>query len=118
MSKNDKRETKKVEELREAEAKAKELEEQKRKEREQLELKARIKEMENKKREEAMKRAAEANKEAAIFFDSWWTLRSAKIGKAHLKEIVRADMTARGLKEEETVKRFDEALEQYGVKLA
>ena len=116
MSKNDKKESKQEYSASVAEERAKELEVQKEQEK-QLQLKEQIKLMESKKKAETMEKLSKANVEAEMYFDSWWVMRSKSIGKAHLKEVVRADMKARGLTEKESLTKYDEALSLYGVKL-
>lgn len=77
-------------------------------------LKDEIKKMETKKREKsAPKQAAEKK----ISFDSWYHLRKNLIKKCHMKEIIWADFTARGVKLKQTMAEFDKALELYGIKL-
>ena len=77
-------------------------------------LKDEIKEMEKKKRQES---TPEIPAEKKVSFDSWYHQRKGKIAKCHVKEIIFADMTSRGLKEEATMGEYDKALELYGVKL-
>lgn len=77
-------------------------------------LKAKIKEMEAQKREEM---TPEAPAEKMVSFDSWYHQRKDKIAKCHLKEIIKADFEARGMKKEASMGEFDKALELYGVKL-
>ena len=77
-------------------------------------LKEEIKEMEQKKREESAP-AVKAEKE--VSFDSWYHQRKSKIAKCHMKEIIWADMEARGMKKRAKMSEFDKALELYGVKL-
>ncbi len=50
-------------------------------------------------------------------FDVWWVLRQDKIPGHHMKEVIRADMMARGLSDKESLEDFDVALKQYGIKL-
>jgi hypothetical protein len=52
-----------------------------------------------------------------IDFRSWYALRSPKIPVHHREEILSADFKARGLKDEATLKEFDDALKMYGIKL-
>lgn len=80
----------------------------------QKSLKDEIKEMESKKRQES---APVVPSEVKVSFDSWYHQRKDKIAKCHLKEIILADMQARGMKKEATMGEFDKALELYGVKL-
>lgn len=51
-------------------------------------------------------------------FDAWFASRGAKIPRHHRKEILRADFSARGLGQCESLEDFDDALNQYGVKLS
>jgi len=50
-------------------------------------------------------------------FDVWWVLRQDKIPGHHMKEVIKADMKARGLSDKESLEDFDVALKQYGIKL-
>ena len=77
-------------------------------------LKDEIKEMESKKRLES---TPVTPAEKKVSFDSWFHQRKSQIAKCHLKEIILADMTARGLTQEATMGEYDKALELYGVKL-
>jgi len=52
-----------------------------------------------------------------VEFDSWWALRSPKIPRHHYKEIIKADMKARGMQKLATLAQYDEALAKYGIKL-
>lgn len=49
-------------------------------------------------------------------FDVWWALRQDKIPGHHMKEVIKADMMARGLSNNESLEDFDKALKQYGIK--
>jgi len=53
-----------------------------------------------------------------VDFDGWFAMRGPKIPKHHHKEILRADFSARGLGQSESLEDFDSALNQYGVKLS
>jgi len=75
-------------------------------------IKAEIKKMENEKRVEVPVIA-----DKVVSFDSWYHQRSTKIPKQHLKEIIKADFTSRGLDKEATMEEYDKALKLYGVKL-
>ena len=81
-----------------------------------------IKEMERKAREEALKKAAvqevAEQSEELVMFDAWYAMRAGSIPGKHMKEILRADFTGRGLGNKETMAAFDMALEKYGVKLS
>lgn len=77
-------------------------------------LKEEIKEMEQKKREEAAPPPAPKEE---ISFDAWYHQRKSMIAKCHIKEVIRADFTARGLGKRAEMEQFDKALELYGVKL-
>jgi hypothetical protein len=50
-------------------------------------------------------------------FDTWFSMRESKLARQHRKEIIKADFTARGLKQCESLADFDAALVKYGVKL-
>lgn len=52
-----------------------------------------------------------------VDFDTWFSMRQAKIARQHHKEIIKADFIARGVKECESLEDFDAALRKYGVKL-
>jgi hypothetical protein len=52
-----------------------------------------------------------------VEFDVWWVLRQDKIPGHHMKEVIKADMMARGLSDKESLEDFDAALKQYGIKL-
>jgi hypothetical protein len=56
-------------------------------------------------------------KDDLIDFDAWWMNVSKRV-KMHswMKEIVKADFKARGLKNAETIEKFDETLRIFGVK--
>lgn len=75
-------------------------------------LAAEIKAMEAKKR-----KAAPVKKDHVVTFDSWYHQRKSAIPKQHLKEVIWADMCARGMKDKATMEEFDKALALYGVKL-
>lgn len=55
--------------------------------------------------------------EPRLEFDSWWAMRFDKIPAHHYKEIVKADMRARGLGHSESATTFDKALAKYGISL-
>lgn len=59
----------------------------------------------------------EVSEVVKVDFDGWYALRGPKIPKHHHKEILRADFTARGLGQCESLEDFDAALSMYGVKL-
>lgn len=84
----------------------------KKKKKAKIDIKAEIKKMEDSKRVEAPVVA-----DQPVSFDSWYHQRSPKIPKQHLKEIIRADFTSRGLGKESTMEKYDKALKLYGVKL-
>ena len=52
-----------------------------------------------------------------VEFDAWFASRKSKIDGHHYKEIIMADMKARGVAMLNTMKAFDEALAKYGIKL-
>ena len=78
------------------------------------ELKAEIKKMEEEKRKQI---AELIPKDKKVSFDSLYHQRSHKIPKLHVKEIILADFTARGLSKQETIEEYDKALKQYGVSI-
>jgi hypothetical protein len=59
---------------------------------------------------------AEAKKEL-VDFDAWFAARAARIPLHHYKEIILADMKARGVAMMNEMHKFDEALAKYGIKL-
>jgi hypothetical protein len=73
--------------------------------------------IEIKKMEDAKRKVAPVKQDEKISFDSWYHQRKQSIPKQHLKEILRADFEARGIKEQSTISEFDRALTLYGVKL-
>jgi len=78
----------------------------------ELELASKIKQM-----EDAQRKPAPVKQDKIVSFNTWYHLRKKDIPKQHVKEIVWADMRARGVKELSTVEEFDRALGLYGVKL-
>ena len=84
----------------------------KKKSKKEAKLAAEIKAM-----EEAKRKATPVKKDSTVSFNSWYHQRKHMIPKHHMKEIIWADMSARGMKEQATVEEFDKALELYGVKL-
>jgi hypothetical protein len=54
---------------------------------------------------------------AKVAFDAWWAMNEKKIPSHHHKEVILADMRARGLSLKETVQSYDEGLRRYGLKL-
>ena len=68
-------------------------------------------------REEVLEEAA-APEAPKLDFDAWFASRGTKIPRHHRKEILRADFTARGLGQCESLADFDAALNKYGVKLS
>jgi hypothetical protein len=77
----------------------------------ELELKQKIKEMEQ------QKRKVESPANELVTFDTWFHKRKDSIPSRHMKEILFADFSARGLKGAATMEQFDKALALYGVKL-
>lgn len=65
--------------------------------------------------DEAAPQVVEAIK---VEFDGWWAARSSVIPAVHKKEIIKADFKGRKVSMVSTMADFDEALKQYGVKLA
>ncbi len=78
----------------------------------EVEIAAERKQMENDKR-----KAVPIKQDKTMSYNSWYHQRKSKIPKQHLKEIIWADMIARGVKDISTVEEFDRALELYGIKL-
>ncbi len=70
------------------------------------------------KEEAAELESSQEMQEELIDFDGWWAMHASKIPRQHHKEIVKADMRGRGLREKETLETFDKALAMYGVKLS
>lgn len=68
--------------------------------------------------EDSLKSSAPQTEPAKkIDFDQWWAIRSKDLGQpAHVKEIMLADAKARGLREPETLDRWDWAAHTYGLK--
>lgn len=60
----------------------------------------------------------EAEAAPKLDFDAWFAARAARIPRHHRKEILRADFTARGLGQCESLADFDAALNKYGIKLS
>jgi hypothetical protein len=85
----------------------------------QEELMKSIKKMEAEKRAAAIEKVGKAVSPAdeTVTFDAWWMLRSHKIPRMHMKEVIWADMKGRGLSKAEKVEDYDSALEKYGIKL-
>lgn len=52
-----------------------------------------------------------------VSFDAWWAMTNKKLPPQHRKEVVLADFNSRGLSKNESIGSFNQALEQYGVKL-
>ena len=81
--------------------------------------------MKSLKRQEQLKKEAEAvqqEKQAidqqAVKFDAWWLDISRLLNlRFHMKEIIRADFKARGLKDSEKKEIFDAALKLFGYTL-
>ena len=88
--------------------------------REDLEMKRKIKEMENQARVDAMASASftvveTENKEEQMSYDQWWMMAQGRQKmRPHLKEVIWADMKARGLSKKETKNKYDEALRLFG----
>jgi hypothetical protein len=73
-------------------------------------LRSKIKQMEREQR-------GPLAEEKTVSFDSWFFQRKDKIPKHHMKEVIFADFTARGLDKEATVEQYDKALRLYGIKI-
>jgi hypothetical protein len=69
-------------------------------------------------REEVLEAAPKEAAAPKFDFDAWFASRQPKIPRHHRKEILRADFTARGLGQCESLADFDAALNKYGVKLS
>ena len=89
--------------------------------REERDAKRKIKEMEDAARAEAMASAPvtmiqpEGEDQSLMSYDQWWMLAQArKPLRPHMKEIIWADMKARGLGKKETQAKYDEALRLFG----
>jgi hypothetical protein len=90
--------------------------------REDSELRRSIKEMEDTARQEAMAAAdsvtmvqPEGEDQNLMGFDQWWMLaQGRKKMRSHLKEVIWADMQARGLSKKEPQAKYDEALRLFG----
>lgn len=67
--------------------------------------------------EDAKRKVTPAKQVATMSYDSWYHQRKSEIPKQHLKEVIWADMSARGIKNMSTMEEFDKALGLYGVKL-
>ena len=52
-----------------------------------------------------------------VSFSVWYTMRQSKIPAIHKMGIIKADFEARGIKEEEPLEVFDEALKKYGINI-
>lgn len=64
----------------------------------------------------AAEEAAPMPEQEIFEFDVWWVLRQSKIPAHHMKEVIKADMRARGVSDKETLECFDKALKDYGIK--
>lgn len=67
---------------------------------------------------EAVQAAPKVVEAIKVEFDGWWAARSSVIPAVHKKEIIKADFKGRKVSMVSTMADFDEALKQYGVKLA
>lgn len=66
--------------------------------------------------ERALRAKVESPLEEKIEFESWWAKRASLLNQPnHIKEILKADAQARGLKKEDTVERWDWAARQFGL---
>ena len=68
-------------------------------------------------KEEVQKVIAPIVQEVTISFDAWFAARKKAIPAHHYKEIILADMKARGTSLVNTMANFDAALAKYGIKL-
>lgn len=89
--------------------------------REDFELKRKIKEMEDEARSKAMASAPvsmiqpEGEDQSKMSYDQWWMLaQGRKKMRPSLKEVIWADMQARGLTKKEPQAKYDEALRLFG----
>lgn len=89
--------------------------------RDDLMLKRQIKEMEDQARIEAMASAEvtivqpDGADQEKVSFDQYWMLAQGKVKmRSHLKEIIWADMKARGLSKSESIEKYDAALRLFG----
>lgn len=52
-----------------------------------------------------------------VTFEVWYSMRVNSIPPQHRKDVLLADFMARGMQKEMTIKRFDELLVEYGVRI-
>lgn len=52
-----------------------------------------------------------------VDFDAWWAMVERKIPAHHRKEVIWADLRARGLSQNESLKDYNAGLQKYGLKL-
>lgn len=83
-----------------------------------LELLKNIKKQEQQKRaEDVVQQIQEEKDSRAISFDAWWIEFSKEKGiRHHIKEILKVDFKARGLKDMEKKEDFDKAATIFGYK--
>lgn len=86
------------------------------------ELKRKIKEVEAKRREEAMAStkvtmiAPPGQDVEKVSYDQWWMMLNGRMKiRSHLKEVIWADMKARGITKTESIETFDKALKLFGI---
>lgn len=78
-------------------------------------LKKKIKAMEDGQRDAAMA-SSPAPAADRVSYDHWWIVTNKRLGlRQHMKEILWADMKARGLGKEEAAGKYDEALKLFGL---
>lgn len=89
--------------------------------RDDQELKRKIKAMEDQARSEAMASAPvqmvqpEGEDQDTMSFDQWWMLAQGRVKlRPHMKEIIWADMQARGVSKKEPQEKYDAALRLFG----
>jgi hypothetical protein len=59
----------------------------------------------------------EGEDQNTMSYDQWWMLAQArKLLRPHMKEVIWADMRARGLDKKETQEKYDQALRLFGYK--
>jgi hypothetical protein len=58
-----------------------------------------------------------APQQPSVSFDAWWAMVQKQMPRQHSKEVVLADFKARGMRMQEPVSAYNNALTLYGVKL-
>lgn len=82
-------------------------------------IKQMLAEQADKQREAGIKKvqAKQPKEQKRISFDVWYAMKGKLIPVHHRKEVIKADMIARGVNGLRTEEEFNKALEAYGVKL-